>query len=112
MTPSAEEQAVAYITQNLLQRFDEIYDNSDDELVERSDPEMDQPSDSEPIGPGTSQIAHHIVPLMVTLIFLVEDGADDSQEQPRKRARTQDHEQTSRQWYPWPDKIVSAINDI
>lgn len=40
--------------------------------------------------------------------FLVDDGDSSiDTEGPRKRARARDPGATSKQWYPWSDKIVS-----
>ncbi|KAJ7145018.1 hypothetical protein C8R46DRAFT_1232351 [Mycena filopes] len=90
LAPSADQQAVAAISQGILERFDEL-PRSDDEFEERSDEEPEVVNEP------------HIADTN-------ETDPEGSDSQPRKRARTKDETTTSRFWYPWPDRITCTLD--
>lgn len=106
---SPEEQAIAQIAQGILERFNQVLDDSDDEECERSDTE--EVEMGEPTVSGESMqstVDNQVAKVSYFCTFTVDDGGPTA-DHPRKRARVHDPEVTSRQWYPWPDKIVSFI---
>ncbi|KIM36126.1 hypothetical protein M413DRAFT_31880 [Hebeloma cylindrosporum] len=87
---SAEHQAVSEIAQALYSRFDEISNISDEEeRCERSEDGDEEEEVPEPISNDTTW---------------------GNTEPPRKRARMGDPEATSREWYPWPDRITCTLD--
>ncbi|KAF7346896.1 hypothetical protein MVEN_01441800 [Mycena venus] len=87
---SPEARAVAQIAEQLSQYFD-MDPTSDDEPEERSDEEGDEDELPEPT-------------------VTVDNGDEEEILHGEKRARTRDHTQYSRQWYPWTDKITCTLD--
>ncbi|KAJ6562524.1 hypothetical protein B0H19DRAFT_1375582 [Mycena capillaripes] len=90
LDPSMEARGVAQITQQLLQYYDKD-PVSEDEMEERSDDEGDQEDLQEPT-------------------VTVDNGDHEDNGHGEKRARTRDHTQFSRQWYPWTDRITCTLD--
>ncbi|KAJ7475259.1 hypothetical protein B0H11DRAFT_2235881 [Mycena galericulata] len=89
---SAEAQAVAQIVQKLSSYLNA--EDSDDENEERSDDEDEREEIQEPT-------------------VTVDNGdEEDFSNEGHKRARTRDHAEYSRQWYPWSDRIVRNLYHI
>ncbi|KAJ7436385.1 hypothetical protein B0H11DRAFT_2164125 [Mycena galericulata] len=83
---SAEAQALAQIAQKPSSYLNA--ENSDDENEERSDDEDEREEIQEPT-------------------VTVDNGdEEDVSNEGQKRARTRDHAEYSRQWYPWSDRIL------
>ncbi|KAJ7927083.1 hypothetical protein B0H13DRAFT_2312862 [Mycena leptocephala] len=82
---SADQQAVASLSQAILERFDDL---------PMSDDEFDEHSDEEPELPNEPEVS-----------AIPEPGAEAEEAHSRKRARMKDPVTTSRFWYPWPDCI-------
>lgn len=89
LAQSAEQRGVALITQGFLERLDELSMSSMADLEERS--EIDQAESQEPV-------------------VAVDDVNDHLLEQPRKRTRLNDPQETSHHWNPWPDKISCTLD--
>ncbi|KAK6969309.1 hypothetical protein R3P38DRAFT_2588312, partial [Favolaschia claudopus] len=91
---SLDSQAVAMLAHKLLEYLD-ADPVSDDDQEERSDGEDDRDKIQEPIVAGECDA-------------FVDDGNENAHG--RKRARTQDPVEHSRQWYPWPDRITCTLD--
>ncbi|KAJ7443599.1 hypothetical protein B0H11DRAFT_1747920 [Mycena galericulata] len=87
---SAETQAVAQIAQKLSSYLNA--EDSDDENEKRSDDEDEKEEIQEPT-------------------VTVDNGdEEDISNEGHKRARTRDHAEYSRQWYPWSDRITCTLD--
>ncbi|KAJ6614166.1 hypothetical protein B0H10DRAFT_176928 [Mycena sp. CBHHK59/15] len=84
LSMSVEQQAVALISQGILERFDNL-PASDEEYDERSDTQSEPGNEPEVAGEHTSATRPH-------------------------KRRAQDQEETSRFWFPWPDRISCTLD--
>ncbi|KAJ7157732.1 hypothetical protein C8R46DRAFT_1355172 [Mycena filopes] len=90
---SADQQAVASISEAILGRFAEL-PMSDDEFEERSDSEEPTSNEPEVAGQGDPST----------------EDLNPEEARARKRARTKDATATSSFWYPWPDRITCTLD--
>ncbi|KAK7032978.1 hypothetical protein R3P38DRAFT_3313080 [Favolaschia claudopus] len=93
LSMSADEQAVAFIAGNILERFD--LPVSDDELEEHS--EDDSQSEEEP----------EVIDAPLSAEF---GNNTPFNPPPQKRARMQDETANNRYWFPWPDRISCTLD--
>lgn len=80
--------------------------DSEDEVEERSDDGSRSEEDQEPTVTGMSFLGLFLLLIRPIQVDDGDAGNNTDSGEGRKRPRTKDHTEYSKQWFPWSDKIV------